>query len=75
MSAQSDLAKREAGPDVVVLSVKLESGQFEASIRVPLTPDTTKNFDKHVADWLMLTHTALQRGVLAMDATLAEATP
>lgn len=52
----------------VILSVKLDNGDFEASVRVPLNDQ--ENFDTYIARWLKLVHTALIHGVEEMQATL-----
>lgn len=51
----------------IVLSVSIR-GQFEASVRVPLSE--APNFDKHVSRWLELMHVALRTNVEEMQATL-----
>jgi hypothetical protein len=61
--------------EVAVLSIKLESGAFEASVRIPIEENTkSQDFNDAVARWLALTATALQHGVSEMKATLEQAT-
>jgi len=58
--------------DTVVLSVKLASGSFEASVSIPIKPDGTADFKSAVERWLALTFQALQHGVSEMTATLTD---
>lgn len=57
--------------DEVILSVRLKSGSFEASVSVPIKDNSTeRDFNDTVARWLALTATALQHGITEMRATL-----
>lgn len=59
--------------DEIILSVKLKSGTFEASVTVPISDGTNESdFNDVVARWLALTATALRHGVSEMRATLTE---
>jgi hypothetical protein len=60
----------------VILSVRLQSGAFEASVSVPIKPDgSTDDFKSGVERWLALTFQALQHGVSEMNATLTATPP
>jgi hypothetical protein len=59
--------------EVVVLSVKLEGGGFESSVRVPLKPGmTAADFDQHVERWLALMKHGLAAGILELNAVLPD---
>lgn len=57
-------------PEVLVLSIRLESGSFETTLRCPLIDAAST--ERHIATWLELIHTAMIKGVERMQATLAE---
>lgn len=64
--------KAERGKaDAVILSVRLQSGAFEASLSVPIRDGSSiDDFKFAVERWLALTFQALQHGVSEMRATL-----
>jgi len=58
-------------PDVVVLSVKLESGDFECSLRMPIDA-TSDEMNRTVASWLVLIETGLKIGATRIAANLRD---
>jgi len=59
--------------DEIILSVRLRSGTFEASVSVPINDGASESdFNDVVARWLALTATALKHGVSEMRATLTK---
>jgi len=59
--------------DVLILSIKLESGQFDMSLKFPIVEGATEaDFRSSVEAWLALSMQALKLGVSSMDATLKD---
>lgn len=54
-----------------MVTVKLESGHFEASLRIPLD-DTAEKHKAYIDRWLMLIETGLKQGIEELEATLSK---
>lgn len=68
-----DAARLADQNEAIILSVRLESGQFETSIRVPIKPGMkADDFKKYTERWLELALTGLQVGVESMELTMLE---
>jgi hypothetical protein len=57
--------------EVLIFSVKLESGNFESTLRLPLREDKAA-MQNIVAQWLTLIETGLKTGATLMMVTLEE---
>lgn len=66
-------AQPEGAGEIIVLSIKLESGKFETSIRVPLLGLSPEQVQERMAQWLEMTQLAIRIGVTEMGADLSEA--
>ncbi len=59
-------------PDVLELSVKLASGHFETTLRVPfLVGESKEEMQDTVDRWLVMIATCLQQGVKEMSLSFA----
>lgn len=59
-------------PEVLVLSVRLESGAFESTLRVPLDKTKVKEGHKAVDNWLKAIEFGLRHGVQNMEIAFKE---
>jgi len=59
-------------PEVIILSIRLESGRFNTEVRVPLMGQTPEQVQETMARWLDLTQMAIKIGVTEMDAAMPE---
>lgn len=63
------MAKNET--DIVILSIKLASGDFESSLRIPISSGEVE-IKKRIDQWFNMISFALQNDVTNISATLEE---
>lgn len=61
-------------PDTIILSIKLASGDFESSLKLPL-PATKEQMGVAVERWMAMAFTALEMRVEQMVLTLPKESP